>query len=109
MRVVIVVPIYYPRNVRQVRTLAADADGLDVEVIAFCNSDAALATAQAAGLTVMSCSENIGYGRAANFVAGSKQFDWLVVSNDDLEIPSRDLAGFLGIVASLEPSDRWTI
>jgi GT2 family glycosyltransferase len=78
--------------------------------IVFCNSAGALARAQTAGLEgILSRGKNVGYGNAANMAAEGREFSWLILCNDDLEIELADFDRFIEIVRSQSSSEPWAI
>jgi GT2 family glycosyltransferase len=104
-----VVPVYYPEHLSNVLRLEAQAQRAGLEVLTFCNSAAAYAQARERGLAVAACHENVGYGRAANLATANEIFEWLILSNDDLEVRPGDFAGFIEVIRSLQPTEAWTV
>ena len=75
--------------------MARLARDLGLEVTLYCNSAGSREAALACGLVVASSNENVGYGGAANRSAEGKDFDWLIICNDDLSVAQSDFTRYI--------------
>jgi N-acetylglucosaminyl-diphospho-decaprenol L-rhamnosyltransferase len=95
VRIIMTIPIYQVERLDQAGEMARLATNLGLAVTLYCNSAAARDEAIRRGLSVDSACENVGYGRAANLSVKGKDFDWVIVCNDDLSVDRSDFASYI--------------
>ncbi len=99
------IPIYQPAHLDHAERMANLGTALGLEVTLYCNSAAAREGALARGLMVVSSNQNVGYGQAANLSVHGKDFDWLIVCNDDFAVLPSDFARYVGVLADRPPAE----